>query len=148
MNIDIIHIDPHIVIVEKPGGLLSVPGRGPDKQDCVVNRIKKLFPNCIEQPAVHRLDMYTSGLLVLALTQDSHKALSKQFENRLVNKKYIALLDGLVQDDFGEIHLPFRLDPDNRPHQIYDQTNGKLGITKWKKIGVERKKKRGWNSFH
>lgn len=86
--------------------------------------------------------MYTSGLLVLALTQDSHKAISKQFENRLVRKKYIALLDGLIHDDSGEINLPFRLDPDNRPYQIYDPTNGKLGITKWRKIGIERKKTR------
>jgi tRNA pseudouridine32 synthase / 23S rRNA pseudouridine746 synthase len=142
MNVNIIYTDPHIVIVNKPGGLLSVPGRGPDKQDCVVNRIKKLFPDCIKQPAVHRLDMYTSGLLVLALTQDSHKEMSKLFENRLVKKKYIAMLDGFIQDDSGDIHLPFRLDPDNRPYQIYDPTNGKLGITKWRKIGVERKKTR------
>lgn len=142
MNLHIIYTDPHIIVVNKPGGLLSVPGRGPDKQDCVVNRTKKLFPDCIQQPAVHRLDMYTSGLLVLALTQDSHKAMSKQFENRLVRKKYIALLDGLIHDDSGEIHLPFRLNPDNRPYQIYDPINGKLGITKWKKIGVERKKTR------
>lgn len=141
-SINIIYTDPYIVVVDKPGGLLSVPGRGPDKQDCVVRRIKRLFPDCIEQPAVHRLDMYTSGLLILALTQNSHKEMSRQFENRLVSKKYIALLDGFVQGDSGEIHLSFRLDPDNRPYQIYDPINGKLGITKWRKIGVERKKTR------
>ena len=69
--INIIHTDPHIVVVDKPGGLLSVPGRGPEKQDCVANRLKKLFPDSIPQPAVHRLDMYTSGLMVFALCQNS-----------------------------------------------------------------------------
>ncbi len=140
--INIIHTDPHIVVVDKPGGLLSVPGRGPEKQDCVANRLKKLFPDSIPQPAVHRLDMYTSGLMVFALCQNSHKKLSRQFANHLVLKKYIALLDGFIHEDSGEIHLSFRLDPDNRPYQIYDPINGKLSITKWRKIGVERKKTR------
>ncbi len=142
VTLEIIHTDPTFVVVNKPGGLLSVPGRGPDKQDCVVKRIKELFPNCIKQPSVHRLDMYTSGLMVLAITKETHRFLSRQFEERRVEKKYIALLEGLVDSDFGEIKLAFRLDINNRPYQKYDPIHGKLGISKWHKLGVENGKSR------
>lgn len=134
-EVKIIHVDPCFVVVEKPGGLLAVPGRGKDKQDCVVSRIKQQFSHCIEQPAVHRLDMYTSGLMVLALTKEAHREISRQFENRLVIKRYIALLEGFVDGESGEIKLAFRLDPGNRPYQIYDPVRGKTGISLWKKIG-------------
>ncbi|MGD9160940.1 MAG: RluA family pseudouridine synthase [Desulfobacteraceae bacterium] len=135
-EIDIIYQDSSIVVVNKPGSLLSVPGRGPDKQDCLVNRIKKIFPECIPQPSVHRLDMDTSGLMVLALTADAHKNLSVQFQNRTVKKQYIAMLEGIVENEQGEINLPFRLDITNRPYQIYDPVNGKMGTTLWEKIEV------------
>ena len=92
-ELDIIYRDSSIVVVNKPGGLLSVPGRGPDKQDCLVNRIRDLFPECIPQPSVHRLDMDTSGIMVLALTTDAHRNLSIQFQDRNVKKQYIALLE-------------------------------------------------------
>ena len=141
-SLNIIHTDPLFVVVDKPGGLLSVPGRGPDNQDCIVNRLKTIFPDCIPQPAVHRLDMATSGLMVLGLTKESHKNLSRQFAERLVEKRYVALLDGQVQKKSGEIKLPFRLDPDNRPYQIYDPVHGKVGISKWRKTGVEDGKTR------
>ncbi len=141
-GLNIIFSDPHFVVVDKQGGLLSVPGRGPDNQDCVVNRLKRLFPECIDQPAVHRLDMDTSGIMVLALTVNAHRNLSRQFEERLVVKRYIALLDGIVAQDSGEIELAFRLDPDNRPHQILDPANGKIGISRWRKLAVEGKKTR------
>ncbi len=141
-EIDIVYSDDHIVIVNKPSGLLSVPGRGLNKQDCVVSQIKYLFPQCIDQPAVHRLDMDTSGLLILALTQEAHRNLSKQFQHRKVKKHYIALLDGIIKQTSGEIRLPFRLDPDNRPYQMYDPENGKLGITRWKKLGIKNGKTR------
>ncbi len=133
-EVEIIHKDPDFLVVNKPGGLLSVPGRGPDKQDCVVNRIKVLYPDCIEQPAVHRLDMYTSGIMLLARTRESHKNLSKQFAQHRVNKEYLAILDGIIKGDAGEIDLKFRLDPENRPYQIYDPVQGKRGITRWRKI--------------
>ncbi len=142
VNIQILHSEPSFVVVEKPGDFLAVPGRGPDKQDCVVNRIKKIYTSCIDQPAVHRLDMQTSGLMVLALSREAHKRLSRQFEERLVKKRYIALLEGVVEKSSGRIQLPFRLDPDNRPYQIYDPVNGKIGITLWKKITVEKGKTR------
>lgn len=135
-EIDIIYRDSSIVVVNKPGGLLSVPGRGPDKQDCLVNRIRALYPECISQPSVHRLDMDTSGLMALALTSDAHRNLSIQFQDRTVKKQYIALLNGVVEKNQGEINLPFRLDVENRPYQIYDPVHGKTGITLWEKVEV------------
>lgn len=147
LGLEILYRDNSIIVVNKQSGLLSVPGRTPDKQDCIVNRVKTLFPNTIEQPSVHRLDMETSGLLILAFTADAHKNLSLQFEKGTVHKKYAALLDGLLQNAkglsapknneiSGKIELSFRVDLDNRPHQIYDEINGKQGITLWKKEGT------------
>lgn len=133
-EIEVIYKDSFIVVVNKPGGLLSVPGRGPDKQDCLVNRIKKIYPECIPQPSVHRLDMDTSGLIVLGLTTEAHKNLSMQFQKRSVKKQYIAILEGIIEKECGEIKLPFRLDITNRPYQVYDPVNGKMGTTHWKKI--------------
>ncbi len=138
LGLEILYRDSQIIVVNKPSGLLSVPGRTEDKQDCVVNRVKKLFPHCIVQPSVHRLDMETSGLLVLAFTEEAHRNLSMQFEAGTVHKKYVALIDGVFDHNEyeGELQLKFRLDVDNRPHQIYDEVNGKLGITQWKKEGT------------
>ena len=135
-SLKIIHSDSQLVVVDKPGGLLAVPGRGQGKQDCVVNRLKTMFPDCIDQPAVHRLDMATSGLMVLAITAEAHKNLSRQFFEQRVKKKYIALLEGMVSGDSGQITLRFRLDPDNRPWQVYDPVHGKSGCTRWRRLEV------------
>lgn len=136
LGMDILYLDRDLVVIDKPAGLLSVPGRGEDKQDCAVNRIKTLYPGCIDNPAVHRLDMDTSGLLVLALTKEAHRELSMQFEARTVEKKYVAVLDGILKSDGGRMELPFRLDPDNRPYQVYDREHGRIGITLWKRLRV------------
>ena len=133
----IVHQDSDIVVVEKESGLLSVPGRGPEKIDSVVHRIRQLFPECISHPAAHRLDMDTSGLMVLGLTAEAHRHLSVQFQDRTVEKNYLALLDGILAEDEGTITLPFRLDIGNRPYQIYDEVHGKIGTTEWKKVGIE-----------
>jgi len=139
LGLEILYRDKDIVVVNKNSGMLSVPGRGEDKQDCVERRVRFLFPECIQQPAVHRLDMETSGILVLALNKQAHKNLEMQFAEGNVHKQYIALLDGILKGKpEGHVELKFRLDPDNRPHQIYDEINGKLGITDWKKLGVEK----------
>lgn len=135
--LDILYQDEHIVVVNKPSGLLSVPGRGPEKIDSIAHRVTQVFPEAIAQPAVHRLDMDTSGLMVLAITAEAHRVLSRQFQERETEKKYIALLDGLLDGDSGTIELPFRLDIDNRPIQIYDEVHGKMGITHWRKLGTE-----------
>ena len=136
LNLTVLYADTTLVVVDKPGGLLSVPGRSPENKDCVTSRIKQLYPDCINQPSVHRLDMHTSGLLVLALTADAHRNLSRQFERREVEKRYIAVLDGLITQEAGAIRLSFRLDTDNRPHQIYDPVRGKPGTTLWKKLRI------------
>jgi len=134
MALEIIYRDAWILVVNKPGGLLSVPGRGLDKQDCVAARVRKMFPEMIEQPAVHRLDMLTSGLMVLAFSAAAHRNLSAQFQNRRVSKRYEAVVSGSISETSGAIRLPFRLDPDNRPYQIYDPINGKEAVTLWKWI--------------
>lgn len=138
----IIFGDDALVVVNKPGGLLAVPGRGEDKQDCVVNRLRRLLPQMIDQPAVHRLDMATSGLMLLAVTAEAHRHLSRQFAQRQVQKRYIALLEGILCETAGEIRLPFRLDPDNRPYQIHDPEHGKLGITFWRRLAIEGERTR------
>jgi len=141
---EIIYSDQHVVVVNKPSGMLSVPGKGGAVS--VSDFIRTTFPDCISHPAVHRLDMDTSGLMVLGLDALSQKALSRQFQERQVNKTYLALLNGLLQGvadgDTGEIELPFRLDVDNRPVQIYDEVHGKIGNTQWKKLGVEGERTR------
>lgn len=147
LGLEILYQDKDIVIVNKQSGLLSVPGRTPDKQDCIVSRLKALFPDCIQQPSVHRLDMETSGILILALNAQAHKELNRQFAEGLVQKKYSALLDGILEkasgklapkrgEKSGRIELKFRLDVDNRPHQIYDEEFGKPGITEWHNLGL------------
>lgn len=136
-DIEILYHDESIVVICKPGGMLAVPGRGPEKQDCAAARLRLRCPEMIDQPAVHRLDMFTSGIMVFAKTAAAHRALSIQFEKRTVYKTYLALVEGSVAGDNGKIRLAFRLDPDNRPHQVYDPVNGKLGITLWRKIAVE-----------
>ena len=135
-ELEIIFADQELAVVNKPGGLLAVPGRGPDKQDSAVKRLKTKFPEAIAQPAVHRLDMATSGLMVLALTAEAHRRLSGQFSRQEVEKVYIALLDGAVTEQSGIIKLRFRLDPDNRPYQVYDPVQGKLGITSWQRLAL------------
>jgi tRNA pseudouridine32 synthase/23S rRNA pseudouridine746 synthase len=137
LEIEIIHADPALIVVNKPGGLLSVPGRGPEKQDCVVRRLQHLYPAMIAQPSVHRLDMYTTGLMVIAVTDEAHRHLNRQFEAREVLKEYTALLEGEVELTAGEIRLPFRLDPDNRPYQIHDPVHGKMGISRWRRLRHE-----------
>lgn len=135
--LEILHTDVSFVVVNKRAGMLSVPGRGPEKIDSVAHRVRQMFPDCIEQPAVHRLDMDTSGLMVVARTEQAHRELSRQFQERETDKRYVALLDGVLDGDSGTIELPFRLDVENRPLQIYDDVHGKLGITHWQKLAIE-----------
>ena len=140
LGLEILYCDKDIIVVNKASGLLSVPGKGEDKKDCVEARVRHLFPLAPKQCAVHRLDMETSGILICALNAEAHRNLNEQFAQGQVHKKYIALLDGILHGKpQGRTELPFRLDTENRPHQIYDEKNGKLGITEWKKLGVVKK---------
>lgn len=154
LGLNIVYRDENILVVNKQSGLLSVPGRGPEKQDCIVNRMKKLFPHTIMQPSVHRLDMETSGLMVLAFDEETHRNLNRQFENREVKKEYTAVLEGIIlKKDFEEnsrirwydekrgiMELYFRLDVENRPHQIWDEENGKLSVTEFEILNYENYK--------
>lgn len=136
-DLDIIHEDRSLLVINKQCGLLSVPGKGEEKQDCVVSRAKELFPDLPIQPAVHRLDMMTSGLMLLGRTPQAHRNLVRQFQYRLVLKRYVAIVEGDLLEESGAIELAFRLDPENRPLQIYDPVNGKQGVTLWRKIARE-----------
>jgi len=131
-SLDIVHQDPFLVVVDKPSGLLSVPGRRPEHADCVASRVRDRFPDATGPLTVHRLDMDTSGLILLALDPDTHRALSRLFQERLVSKRYEALLDGEVRRAEGSVSLPLRLDVDNRPYQIVDPERGRAALTDWR----------------
>lgn len=124
-------------MVDKPSGLLSVPGKGPANADCVASRVKAMFPQATGPMVVHRLDMDTSGLIVVALDADAQRELSRQFERRLVEKKYVALLDGVVERDAGEIDLPIRPDVDHRPYQMVDFVHGRNAVTQFRVMARE-----------
>ncbi|MDX1451437.1 MAG: RluA family pseudouridine synthase [Oleiphilaceae bacterium] len=133
MDIAIQYSDKHLVIVNKPHDLLSVPGKGPDKRDCVQRRVHEHFPTA---RIVHRLDCATSGLMVLALDADSHRELSRQFHDREVSKAYIACVYGELRDDEGEVKAPLITDWPRRPRQKIDPS-GKSAHTCFKVIARE-----------
>lgn len=146
LGLDILYLDEDIVVVNKPSGLLSVYGIGEDKQDCVSSRIKALYENVIDNPAVHRLDMDTCGVMVYALNKEAHRQLSIQFQNRETKKAYIAKVDGIPflkdknrlaqKGESGTINLPMRLDVENRPYQIIDHLHGKEAITYYEVMAI------------
>lgn len=134
-TLPIVYQDDDIVIVNKPSEFLSVPGV--NIEDSVYLRIQTQFPHATGPLIVHRLDMSTSGLLVVALNKRAHKALQKQFIARTIDKRYIALVDGIVPKDSGKIELPLRLDFDDKPRQLVCYKNGKPALTTWQVL--ERK---------
>jgi tRNA pseudouridine32 synthase / 23S rRNA pseudouridine746 synthase len=134
-EIEIIWEDSYIVIINKPHEFLSVPGK--QIEDSVQTRLKARYPEATGPLLVHRLDMSTSGLLIAAKTEEVYKAIQSQFLRREVQKRYAALLDGIVAADEGLIDLPMRVDLDNRPRQMVCYAYGKPAQTRWKVI--ERK---------
>lgn len=125
---EILYIDDDLIVVNKPSGLLSVPGRGEDKQDCLVSRVQVAYPEAL---IVHRLDLPTSGILLLARSPEVHRVLSLQFQNRQVAKEYIAVVSGIVSQQTGEIDLPLVTDWPNRPKQKVDYETGKPSLTRY-----------------
>ena len=125
----ILHQDERIVVLDKPTGLLSVPGIGPEKADCLASRVGEAVPGA---RIVHRLDRDTSGVIVMALDAEAHRTLSIQFQDRLVEKTYIAVVAGVVEDDEGEVDLPIRKDLDDTPRQIVDHVHGRPSVTRWR----------------
>lgn len=136
LGLDILYADESIAIINKEAGMLSVPGRGEDKLDSASYRFHRLFPSSPKECFMHRLDMDTSGLLVMAFTKDAHRKLSMAFEARDVEKEYEALLEGVIREEGGIIDRPMRLDVEHRPLQIIDPVQGKRAITVWKRLGV------------
>lgn len=127
----VVYEDDQIVIVDKPSGLLSVPGRSGQLQDSVSMRLRSRYPDATGQLVVHRLDLDTSGLLLAAKDTATFSALQRLFSLREITKRYSAWLDGVVAGDEGVIDLPLRLDVDDRPRQIFDAVHGKPAVTTW-----------------
>ncbi|MBU3031426.1 pseudouridine synthase [Paracoccus marinaquae] len=128
---EVIHADHEILVVDKPAGLLSVPGRGPDKADCLIERLRGAFPTVL---LVHRLDLDTSGVIVFGLTPHAQRHLSKQFEERRTKKAYVARVAGLLQPKTGRVDLPLIVDWPNRPRQKVDHVEGRPAQTDWRVI--------------
>jgi tRNA pseudouridine32 synthase / 23S rRNA pseudouridine746 synthase len=122
--------DAHLLVLEKPAGLLCVPGRGDDKQDCLSSRAQRQWPDAL---VVHRLDMATSGLVVMARNPAMQRALGDAFASRAVHKRYEAIVDGAMpaSDDWSEIDSPLAADWPNRPLQKID-VGGKPSVTRWR----------------
>lgn len=127
----LIHHDDQILVVEKPAGLLSVPGRGEDRADCLIARLRVAFPTVL---LVHRLDLDTSGVMVFALTPHAQKHLGQQFERRQVKKAYVARVWGRLQPATGRVDLPLIVDWPNRPRQKVDHEQGRPAQTGWRVI--------------
>lgn len=129
--LDVLHQDDQIVVINKHSGILSVPGRLTEHGDCIEARAKSVFGTAL---SVHRLDMETSGVMVMALNKRALSHLSRQFEARQTIKTYIAVVVGVLSDDEGEISKPLRCDWPNRPRQIVDHETGRTAITRFKVI--------------
>ena len=131
-EITIIHEDADLLVINKPHELLSVAGK--EIKDSVFSRIQKLYPKATGPLVVHRLDMSTSGILLIAKNEDTYKALQAQFINKTVQKRYVALLEGVLKDKKGIIELPLRVDLNDRPKQLVCYKHGKKALTKWETI--------------
>ena len=138
-ELEIVFEDEWLLVVNKPAGMLSVPGKAEDR-DSVYHRLKKKYPEATGPMIVHRLDMATSGLLLVAKTKKVHQDLQAQFANRSIKKRYVAVLDGLVLSErTGRIELPLCLNPLDRPRQIVSKEYGKEAITEYKIISESEK---------
>lgn len=138
-EIPVLHEDGDVLIVDKPSGLLSVPGKGEDLQDCLITRLTRAFPTV---RLVHRLDRDTSGVMVFALTEHAQKHLGQQFEARKVKKAYIARVSGCLREAQGEIDLPLIVDWPNRPRQKVCHETGKPSLTGYKRLSMSENESR------
>jgi tRNA pseudouridine32 synthase/23S rRNA pseudouridine746 synthase len=132
--IEVLYEDNHVLVVNKPCGLLSVPGK--NIKQSVVSILKKEKPSALELYAVHRLDRQTSGVLLLAKNKTSLSELQMQFEKRMTKKEYIAILDGVLDRKTGTIVLPLRIDYNDRPRQMVCFEKGKYAETKFKLLSI------------
>ncbi len=132
--LDILHVDAALIMVNKPSGLLSVPGRAEEHRDCLITRLQGEFPEAL---LVHRLDMDTSGLMIFARSKAAQRHICKQFENRQVAKTYVARVTGHPEQSGGTIDLPLIVDWPNRPLQMVDYERGKQAVTHWKVLSKD-----------
>lgn len=131
-ELSVLYADDALLVLNKPAGLLSVPGRGEDKQDCLSARAQRIYPDA---RVVHRLDMSTSGVMILACSAIAQRALNDAFANRSIHKRYIAVVDGHLPappQEWGIIDLAIIVDWPNRPLRIIDPVNGKPSLTRWR----------------
>lgn len=128
-SLTILHEDADLLVVDKPSGLLSVPGKSAEHADCLETRVRDAYPDAL---LVHRLDMDTSGVMVFARNKSAQRHLGLQFEKRQMQKTYHAILTGLVRDDTGLVDLPLIVDWPNRPLQKVDFETGKPAQTEWR----------------
>lgn len=140
VHLDIVYEDDYLLVVNKPHEVLSVPGKYITAS--VLTKMRRYLPKAKGPLLVHRLDMSTSGLLLVAKNEKTHKNLQKQFMARTVKKRYVALLDGVLETASGEVELPLRVDLDNRPQQLVCYEHGKLAKTLFETIGIENGKTR------
>jgi len=133
-GLEVLYLDEYLIIVNKPSGLLSVPGRGIEKSDCLLSRVNIEYPSA---DIVHRLDMPTSGIVIFSLQTDIQKSLSKLFEKRSINKLYIAKVYGELECSSGIINLPLIADWPNRPKHKVDFMNGKSSKTNYELISTD-----------
>lgn len=135
--IAVVHADAALLVLDKPSGLLAVPGRGADKQDCLSGRAQAFYGDAL---VVHRLDMATSGLMVMARGAAAQRALSRAFAARQVRKRYLAVVDGVLaaatdgSEGWGSIDLPIGVDWPNRPLRVVDPQHGKPSVTRWRVV--------------
>ena len=127
----ILHEDAEVLLVDKPEGLLSVPGKGQHLADCLLARVQAAFPDAL---LVHRLDRDTSGVMIFALTPHAQRHLGLQFEKRMTKKTYVARVWGEMSEKTGTVDLPLIVDWPNRPLQMVDHENGKAAQTDWRVI--------------
>ncbi len=125
----LVFVDEHLLVMDKPSGLLAVPGRGEDKQDCLSARAQRLWPDAL---IVHRLDMATSGLVLMGRGLHMQRVLSRAFAERAVAKRYEAVVAGTVAGDEGTIDLPLAPDWPQRPLQKVDHAHGRASVTRWR----------------
>ena len=134
-SLDLVYQDDCLLVVNKPAGLLAVPGRGVDKQDCLSSRLQQVFPDAL---IVHRLDMSTSGLMLFARGAEMQPRLSHMFHQREVEKRYLAVVVGRLDSEAGEVDLPIAADWPNRPLRKIDAELGKPSLTRYRLMDFEK----------
>lgn len=134
--VSILHRDTDILVLDKPSGLLSVPGRHPALADSLSMRIREQFP---EAHMINRLDKDTSGIVLMSLNRRAHANVASQFEARTIQKSYVAVVSGQMEEDEGLIDMPLAIDPDNKPRHRVDYSHGKQAQTRWQVIARDEK---------